>query len=327
MTHWKKISIDRKSRASICPVCQREKKLALQEQLELGAECGNENCKFRAEIIAVLQIAESKSDKSGFHDITDERWISQKVLSTLENIDKSVTSIPSENRNINVPVKPQKHPFRRWIIIYFVILIMVSLIIGCWYVAYNIYEDLTSRKGMDTLAQFINEVNPESTLNLYRKQDNNTLKNDNIKPGRVSDDPFPADPLYVLNEVIFLHRIWKGSIENDSITMSIENCEENEIGGKVAYRGKSVPFEGNLMVENSVAYILLSEPKQVQNAGYFELVYVMIQKRFEGHWVAYDYSQVDQVKLFSARSDQKETSEQRNPGQKPRYDDIGGANR
>jgi hypothetical protein len=81
------------------------------------------------------------------------------------------------------------------------------------------------------------------------------------------------------------------------------------------------------MVENSVAYILLSEPKQVQNAGYFELVYVMIQKRFEGHWVAYDYSQVDQVKLFSARSDQKETSEQRNPGQKPRYDDIGGANR
>lgn len=291
-----RISIKRKSRATICPVCQRDKKIALQEQLDLGTECGHENCKFRAEIIAVLQIADNKSGTSDVDNSTIERDISQQVASTLENIENKVNTRPSVNENRKEPPVRTKNPQRPFIIIFFVALIIFLIYKGCWVVPWLMYEEFSMRNETYSPPQVClpDTENPPNNTHPYS---NDILSPSGSAPKDESFNPFPRDPLSVMKKAIFTHRVWKGSIGNDSIDFFIASCKNNEIKGHVTYRGSTIPYTGKMMVENSVACIMINEPQNMKNRGYFELVYVILWKQFTGNWVAYDHSAVEQVKL------------------------------
>jgi len=51
-----KLSVGRKSRAQVCPVCMRSKVDAIIEQLKTGAPCGDVKCKFKTEIDLMFMI-------------------------------------------------------------------------------------------------------------------------------------------------------------------------------------------------------------------------------------------------------------------------------
>jgi len=50
------LSIGRKSRAKVCPVCMRSKEDAIAEQLKTGTSCGHVKCKFKTEINLMFKI-------------------------------------------------------------------------------------------------------------------------------------------------------------------------------------------------------------------------------------------------------------------------------
>jgi hypothetical protein len=51
-----KLSVGRKSRAQVCPVCMRSKVEAIVEQLKTGTSCGDVKCKFKTEIDLMFMI-------------------------------------------------------------------------------------------------------------------------------------------------------------------------------------------------------------------------------------------------------------------------------
>jgi len=51
-----KLSVGRKSRAQVCPVCMRSKVDAIVEQLKTGRPCGDVKCKFKTEIDLMFMI-------------------------------------------------------------------------------------------------------------------------------------------------------------------------------------------------------------------------------------------------------------------------------
>ena len=81
----------RKSRARTCPLCQRDKKTAISEQLSIGAPCGPDECKFKADILAVLQIVE-------FHPAKQSGEPGKDLDSILEKLEASADSVNETGR-------------------------------------------------------------------------------------------------------------------------------------------------------------------------------------------------------------------------------------
>ena len=296
-----RILVDRKSKARICPVCQRDRKLAIQEQLEYGTGCGNAACKFKDEISTVLQIAGSdsvtneieKQNIGGFQRALEIiNNIEEKIKNSLKNTKRAQYENPENNR------KQQNVNSWAWIGVTFLLLFYgTPVIYGAYrYLFYNnksaqysLYDQKPGQYASKSayLTSIYHRIAKGSATNTKKKTTNK------IKPDCGNGSLYELNPAYLINH------IWRGTIGNDSLTIVFESYKEGVLKGYSLYRYKYRPFEGGIRYhQKGGGSIQMLEPGDKVQDGGFELSFNSRSGKMNGNWLDYYNQHIEQVIIW-----------------------------
>jgi len=286
------ISVGRKSRARICPICQREKKVAIGEQLESGTPCGPDECIFRAEILAVLKITEFKHTEDDGNDGMDVNLLLEKIEKSTQNksseastkktgADKELVTPELQTTEITVP-KPSKM-FRYLLLFLLVILVWV----------------LISKH--DKISSYWRSLLPQSMQAIDTSMPDGTqLSNNQIIPVSSSgenqrDQQSMADTSLHSNsmsegfDTSMLTGKWKGEFKVNELLLVISRHEGPHIFGYITVNEKEIRnFNGSISKTEGIQRITLTETERDTNHGEFKLNLLIANKILEGEWISFD---------------------------------------
>jgi len=114
-----KLSVGRKSRAQVCPVCMRSKVDAIVEQLKTGASCGDVKCKFKTEIDLMFMILNAPNIEQ-LQSVTAESIDGNNkiyelligIRESLKTMNEKMESGKKQEDVQNLSVAPQKNDIK-----------------------------------------------------------------------------------------------------------------------------------------------------------------------------------------------------------------------
>jgi len=295
----------RKSRARTCPLCQRDKKTAISEQLSSGTPCGPDECKFKADILAVLQIVEFHPAKQSGEPGKDLDSILEKLEASADSVKgigrrKELSSSGNDYVEDDLGRKYRRKKNLKRILKLLVFLVILSII--SWFVT----------KSSSKSPSYQTPLKAVQYNNLYKKQKPETVS---IHANSTSDpDKIPKLDENEMNALLYqtyleedstmmnnLIGTWKGMFQNDSISLFITGISVQRVYGFVKKEGRSIIIEGRIWNSDENWVISLLEPGTGSNDGEYNLKWYPESSSIEGEWKSDDRR--TQSKIFLKKSE------------------------
>lgn len=293
----------RKSRARICPYCQRDKKTAISEQLAAGEPCGTEECKFKADILAVMKIVEFHPAKQSGEPGADLDSILEKLEASTDSIEetrKRRETAYQENNNVEDDLgrKYRRKKNRKRLFAILIFLVLLSTIV--WYLTKNGSErtsDQLSKTAVKTNAQVKNQKS--ETVPVIINTDPEQLK----LPQTAEDELDTSLYIPYQKEDPITAKIigtWKGKFLNDSITIFITSVALSKVYGFLKRNHRSIQVHGWIRIPVDTWVVSLLEPGTDPQDGAYDLLWNPDLDVISGEWVSYNRRYRTEIQLQRA---------------------------
>jgi len=290
----------RKSRARVCPYCQRDKKTAISEQLAAGEPCGPDECKFKADILAVLKIVEFHPAKQSGEPGTDLDSILEKLEVSTDSTEETRRRRETASQENNYVEDELGRKYRRKkklkrILTILIFLVLLSTIV--WYITKSGSEhnsDQSSRTVVKTNAQVKNQKSQTvpviTTPNTEQVKLPQTTKDELDTSSYIpyqKDDPTATK---------IIGR-WKGKFLNDSMSLIISGVALMKIYGFVKRNNRSIQVYGWIRNPDDTWTVSLLEPGTDPQDGTYDLSWNPDLDVISGEWVSYNRRYRSEIQL------------------------------